>query len=137
MPLNHLLVSVVVSTVARETIRVNKTAQRVSTLVGDKMRAHYTSHISHQVRSVRIEFPSRIISLQVDLRLVNEANNLHIVRRFQKLKSGKSARWNEAGAMTRLRAPGDFFTLGIGDSRVGFRRCPYAEICEGLLNIRK
>lgn len=77
---------------------------------------------------MRVKLSSRVISLEVDLSLVDEPNNLDIIRCLHVLQTSESTRGDKAGTPTRLGAPGNFLTLSVGDEGVGLGWRPKAEI---------
>ena len=75
-----------------------------------------------------IHLASPVIALQVNLGLVDETNDLGVVRCAHVLNALESIVRDEASAMTGLGAPGDHFPLSVGDNRVGCGWGPKAEI---------
>ena len=110
VPLDDLLEAVVVS--ARPTGGVDETSERVTTEVG----------------AVRVQFSSRIVGLKVDQRLVDETNDLEIVRSLHKLNTLEGTSGDQTSAITGLGAPGDFFSFCITDGLGAVGRCPKTEI---------
>lgn len=106
VPFDHLFVAAVIS--IAPSIGVEKTAEGVSS----------------EISTVRIEFTSEIIGSQVDLGLVNETDDLDIVRCFHELNTLESSRWDDSGTMSRLGAPGNFELFGVTNSGWASWGCP-------------
>jgi len=77
-----------------------------------------TNGITALILTSRVELASKVISLDVDLGLVNETRDHPVVVIDEELGALKSAGGYNASAMTRLSAPCNFFTLAIGDAGV-------------------
>jgi len=111
VPFDNLLVGVVISAPG---CRIEKTAERVSS----------------SISTVGIQFPSRIARFDVNLALVDEPNDLNVIGCPHELDTLKRTGRNGTSATTRLRAPCNFLTFGVGNERVRFGRGPEAEIAE-------
>ena len=83
---------------------------------------------THEISTVGIHLTSIVIALQVDLGLINETNDLGVVRGAHVLNAQESIVGDETSAVTWLGTPGDHFPLSVGNSRVGCRWGPKAEI---------
>jgi hypothetical protein len=81
-----------------------------------------------QVSTVRIKLSSIIVGGYVNLGLVDEANDLYVVRSLDVLDTLKSGGRDEACAMAGFGAPSDFLTFGVTDGRVRHWRSPQAEV---------
>lgn len=105
VPLDHLFVVVLVA--PAPSIRVNETTKRVSSEIG----------------AMRVHLPSPIIRLEVRLCLVDETDDLGVVRSLHELDALESTTGDKARAMARLGTPCDglmlCFTNGCGASRRG------------------
>ena len=112
MPLNNLGIGIVVAIALTEGVRIDEGTHRITT----------------KVTPVRVQLPSVVTSLNIDQRLVDKANDLDVVRRPHVLNTLKSAGWNDAGTLARLRAPCDFLTFSVGDQGVGLGRGPKTKI---------
>lgn len=77
---------------------------------------------------MRIEFSTGIVLLKIDQSLVDITDDLYVVRSLHELDTSQSIWGNDSGTAARFGTPGDFFALCIGYDRVGFRRCPEAEV---------
>jgi len=111
VPFDHLCV-----TVSTKSVRVEEATHWVTT----------------EISTVGIHLTSPVIPLQVDLGLVNEANDLGVVGCAHVLNALESIVGDETSAVTRLGAPSDHFPLSVGDSRVGCGWGPKAEIINGV-----
>jgi hypothetical protein len=109
VPLNDLFV-VVVS--ARPCSRVDETAEGITTEIG----------------AVGVQLSTKVIRLEVDQWLIDETNDLDVVRSLRVLNTLEGASGNETSAMTGLGAPRHFFAFRITDGGGTGRRCPKAEI---------
>jgi hypothetical protein len=79
---------------------------------------------------VRIKLSSIIVGGYVNLGLVDEANDLYVVRSLDVLDTLKSGGRDEACAMAGFGAPSDFLTFGVTDGRVRHWRSPQAEVID-------
>ena len=111
MPLNDLSVGVVV-TIAVERVRVEQT----------------THGVSSEISTVRVEFTPIVFGLDVDQALVNESDDLDVVRGLRVLNTLKGTRGDNAGTMAGLGAPCHLFPLGVSDEGVFLRGSPQAEV---------
>lgn len=93
---------------------------RWNSLTGEK--------VTYQVSSVRVELSSVVIGLEVDLGLVNEADDLDIVRGPHVLDTLQSTRGNDASAAAWLGAPRYLFTFSVRDNRVWLGWGPETEV---------
>lgn len=99
----------------------------------ERVRVHDTSHgVTTAISTMRVHLSSPVISENVDLGLVNEANDLDIVGRLCELESSQRASGEETSAMARLGAPGDHDTLDIADLTTHIGRTPEAEVIESI-----
>ena len=89
-----------------------------------------TRRTTHEVSTVGVKLSSTIVSLDVDLSLIDETDDLDVVGGLGELDTGEGTSRDEAGAVTLLRAPGDLLTLGVTDGGVGVRGCPKTEVVE-------
>jgi hypothetical protein len=112
VPLNHLLEGVVLTTIGREAVRVDETTERVTT----------------EVSAVRVELSPGVVLLEVDLGLVNETDDLHVVRGLHELDTLESAGGDETSTATGLGAPRDFLVLSLTDGSRTVGGCPEAEV---------
>lgn len=76
-----------------------------------------------------VHFTARVVRVDVDLRLVDEPDDLHVIRRLHELNATQRARWNDARAASWLGAPRDHLTLCVSHDRVRIDRRPQAEVC--------
>ena len=60
--------------------------------------------------------------------LINESDNLDVVRGAHKLDTSQSTRGDETSAMSRLSSRGNFLTLGFGNNGVRLRGGPETEV---------
>lgn len=84
--------------------------------------------ITHEIGAMGVKLSSRIISLKVDLSLIDKSNDLNVVRCLHVLETSESARGDETSATARLCAPSYFLALGISNQRIGLGRRPETEI---------
>ena len=77
---------------------------------------------------MRVEFTSVIASLDVDLRLVDETDDLNVVRSAHELNALQSARRNDSRSMSGLCTPSDLLTLRVRNRRILLRGSPQAEV---------
>jgi hypothetical protein len=66
--------------------------------------------------------------LNIEKGLIDKSDNLKVFTGAQYLKAGKSAGKDSTSAISVLCTPTDFFTLCVGDGRVGCGRGPDAKI---------
>jgi len=71
-----------------------------------------------------VKLSSGVIGLEVDEGLVDETNDLEIVRSPHELDTLKGGLGNQTSTMTGLGAPGDFFSFRVTDGLGTVRRCP-------------
>jgi len=116
VPFDNLLEAVLVAAVAREGVRIQKASKRVSTQVG----------------TVGIEFTTEVTFLDVDQALMEKANDLDVIGRPHELDACQGTLGNQASSTARLRAPGDFLALSVGDGGVRIDGSPEAEIIEAV-----
>ena len=76
-----------------------------------------------------VKLSSTVTVLDVDLGLVDEANDLIVARGLDVLQTGDVTGGNDASTTALLGAPGDFLALSVGDRRVGLCGCPDAPVC--------
>lgn len=105
VPLLGLLVG---SLVRRPGVGEDETSERVTTLVS----------------TMGVHLSSTVILLEVDLRLVKEANNLNVVRGLHELDTGNGTRRNETSTVAGLGAVSDGLSFDAADDTVGLRRTP-------------
>lgn len=117
VPLVNLSVSVVVG-VGAERVRVDETTEGVTT----------------EISTVGVKLSSTIARLDVDLRLVDEADDLDVARGLGELHAGKGASGDQARAVTLLGAPSDLLTLRVTNGGVGLHGRPQAEVCGPQFN---
>jgi hypothetical protein len=77
-----------------------------------------------------IEFTSVVVSLQVDLSLINETNNLNVVRSLHELDTLESSRREDTGAIAGLGAPSNLKLLSLSNGGWSTRRSPKTEVCK-------
>ena len=77
-----------------------------------------------------VELSSTVVRLNVDLGLVDEADDLEVAGGLHVLDTGKGTSGDDAGALAGLGAPGDLETLGVSDGLVGGRGSPETEVVE-------
>ena len=91
--------------------------------------SHYSiCRHTHQVGTVRVELTTVVTVLDVDLGLVNEADDLDVGGGAHELDTGEGTLGDEAGATAGLGAPSDLLTLRVGDERVLLGGSPEAEV---------
>lgn len=73
---------------------------------------------THQILPMGIKFTSIVSWVDVNVRLIDKANVLNVVRIIEDLKACESARRNYPGAMARLGTPCDFLALRVRDRGV-------------------
>ena len=110
VPLDDLLVAGVVS--IRPTVRVYETTEGVTT----------------EVSAVGVQLSSSVIFFEVDKGLVNESNDLEVVRGPHKLNALEGAGGDETRTVTGLGAPGNFFCFRLTDGGETLTGSPKAEI---------
>lgn len=77
---------------------------------------------------MRVEFSSVVVSIHVNLSLVDETSDLNVLGRNEVLNTLEGTVGNEASAVARLCAPCNFLLFSIADGRVGAGRCPQAKV---------
>lgn len=75
-----------------------------------------------------VHLPSPITCLYIDLRLIDEPNDLHVVGCFDKLHAPERVVRDEACAASGFGAPRDHIAFHITDDGVGFNGGPEAEV---------
>ena len=110
VPLNHLLVIILV--VTAPSIRVDETAERVSSEIG----------------TVGVHLASRVIGLEVHLRLVNKTNDLDVVGSLHELNALERAAGDKTGSVARFGTPCDGLVFGLTNSGGTLRRSPETEV---------
>lgn len=85
---------------------------------------------THEISTVGVELSSCVIGLQVDLGLVNETNDLHVIGCPHELHTLKSPSGNGTSTTARLCAPGDLLAFGIRNKGIRFGWSPKTEVCE-------
>jgi hypothetical protein len=86
------------------------------------------SQNTHFILTTTIQLTTEITKLHIDFWLIYKSDNLKVCTGAQYLNTGKSAGSDSTGAISVLCTPTDFFTLCVGDGRVGFGRGPDAKI---------
>ena len=119
VPLDHLLVGVVVAVVAVEGVRVDETTEGVTTLQRMSEEQMERARETHEVSTVGVELSSTVVGLNVDLRLVDVADDLEVAGSLHELDTSERALGDDAGTAALLGAPGDFLALGVTDGGVG------------------
>jgi len=121
VPFDDLLV---VAVSVRPTSRVYETTEGVAT----------------EVSAMGVQLSSSIIGHEVDEGLVDETNDLEVVRSPHKLNTLEGASGDETSTVTGLGAPGDFQRFRVGYGFAGGGRCPKTEIInrvyDGSLTVR-
>lgn len=84
--------------------------------------------VTHQISTVRIHLTSIVALDHVNLRLVDETNNLDVVGGLDELHTGERAFGDETSAVSGLGAPGDHGSFDISDIVAGFGGGPEAEV---------
>ena len=87
-----------------------------------------THRTTHEVSTVGVKLSSTIVSLDVDLSLIDETDDLDVVGGLGELDTGEGTTRDEASAVALLGAPSDDLTLSVGDGRVGGGRSPETEV---------
>jgi len=82
----------------------------------------------YQILSPSVELTTVVTSLNIDILLLDEGDNLHVVGVAKDLNTRNSAGSDSARTMTLLRAPSDFLTLSVRYGRIGFRRGKEAKV---------
>jgi len=100
--------------VAVERVGEDETTQGVTALIGT-MGVHLTS---------------RVIRGDVDKGLLNETNNLDVIRGLHKLNTSQGTLGDDTGAMRVLGAPGNCLALDDTNLLVGLLRTPEAEVID-------
>ena len=77
---------------------------------------------------MRVELTTVVALLDVDLGLVNKADDLNVGGGAHELDTGEGTLGNEAGATASLGAPGDLLTLRVGDEGALLGGSPEAEV---------
>jgi hypothetical protein len=113
MPFNDLLEVVGVTA---ESIGIEETTERVTT----------------EISTMRVEFTSCVRILQVNLGLINEADNLNVVGSPHELNALEGASREDTGAVTGLGAPGNLKLLGFSNGSQSSRRSPKTEVLDGV-----
>ena len=89
---------------------------------------HSREKKTHEISTVGVQLTSIIVRSQVELRLVQERDNLKVRRRAEELYTRDGALRDQPCASSRLRAPRDFLAFRVANRRRSRRRCPHAPI---------
>ena len=111
VPLDDLLI-VAAAAGVRGSSRVYKTTERVTA----------------EISAVGVKLSSKIVRCNIDEVLLDETNNLEIVRSLHKLNTLEGTGGYETTAVTGFGAPGDLLSLRVTDGVGTFRGSPEAEI---------
>lgn len=87
------------------------------------------SKSTYKILTVRVKLSSVIVSLDVDLGLVDETSDLDIIWGLDVLNTLEGAVGDDTSTATSLSTPSNLLTLSVRDSRVGLGRCPETEVC--------
>lgn len=91
-----------------------------------------TEWVTTLISTVGVEFSSRVISLDVDELLLDEASDLNVVGGLHELDTSEGTVWDTTSAITGLCAPGNALTLNVTDEGIGFRWAPEAEVIDAV-----
>ena len=83
---------------------------------------------THKISTMRVKLSTKVAGGHVDLSLINEADNLHIVRGSHELDTLEGTGRDQAGAMAGFGAPCNHLSFLVSDDRVDWIRCPQAEV---------
>ena len=83
---------------------------------------------TYEVSTMGVELSSVIVGLEVDLGLVNEADDHDVVGGGDVLDTEEGAVGDDTSAMALLGAPGDLVCLGLADGIVVLGGRPQAEV---------
>lgn len=99
-------------------------------------REHDTTHrITTEVGTMRVHFTTIVTGLHIYLGLVNEPDDLNVVRGLQVLQTSNGFSRNETCAVARLGAPSDHFAFNVTNGFSWFVRSPKTKIV-GAIDIR-
>lgn len=84
--------------------------------------------MTDEVSAVGIELASVVVGVEVDLGLVDEADDHDVVVGGDVLDTEEGAVGHDTGAVALLGAPGDLVGLGLADGVVGLGGRPEAEV---------
>jgi len=91
-----------------------------------------TERVTTLVSTVRVEFSSTIISLDVDEFLVDVTSDLDVVGSLHELETSDGASWDQTGTVAWFGAPSDTFTFNVADELVWFLGSPQAEVINAV-----
>lgn len=98
-------------------------------LTGPDVRKDDTTHrVTTEISTVRVHFTSVVVSGHVNLGLVNEANDLDVVRGFQVLNTGDGFSRNKTCPATWVCTPGNHLAFYFANSLAWFWWSPEAEV---------
>ena len=89
---------------------------------------------THKIGTVGIHLTTVVSRGDVNLRLVDETNDLNVGRGLHELHALQRIGRDEARPTTRLRAPGDRLALGVSNDRVRLRGTPQAEVWRACMS---
>jgi len=89
-----------------------------------------TKRVTSEVGTVGVEFASTVITVEANARLVEEASNLNVSRRFDELNSGERSRGHDASTMARLGAVCYHYRFDVTDYAIRCRRAPKTEVSD-------
>jgi hypothetical protein len=110
VPFNNLLVGVVGA--IAESVREDETTKRISS----------------QVSTVGIEFTTKIVRLDVDQGLIDETNNLDVIRSPHELHTLEGTSGDNTSSEFGVGAPCDFLSLSVSNQRVWLWGSPETEV---------
>ena len=132
MPFDDLGERVVVTGPAhRQAVREDEATERVATLeprVSSPSDEDHQPPKTYEISAVRVQLAAKVVGGEVQLRLVEEGNDLEVRRGDKELHAGDGTRGNETGAAAGLRAPCDLLALGVANGRRSSGRGPHAPV---------
>ena len=84
--------------------------------------------VSSEISTVRVQLASRVVRLEVGLRLVDKTDDLDVIRGLHELNALESTAGDKAGAVTRFGTPCDSLVFCFADSGWTIGWSPDAEI---------
>jgi hypothetical protein len=79
-----------------------------------------------------VHLTSEVTGKNINLSLVDETDDLDVVRSLHELKASESAGWDETGALARLGTPSNHLSFVAANIHAGFRGTPETEVIKGV-----
>lgn len=101
---------------------------RCSHITVSILHEYFFKKATHEISTVRVHLSSKVLRCNVDLGLVDEADNLDVIGGAHELHTLEGVVGDQTGTTAGLGAPCDHLAFGVGHEGVGVFRGPEAEI---------